>query len=66
MWPTFVVAAILDGVIAHVRPLAGDRQSFFGGVLAGLVLNLLAVLFFSGAFGKLLRRRRTDLPMAIA
>ena len=66
MWPTFVLAAILDGVIAHVRPLAGDRQSFFGGVLAGLVLNLLAVLFFSGAFGKLLRRRRTDLPMAIA
>lgn len=66
LWPVFVVAAVLDGAIAHVRPLVGDSQSFFGGVLAGLIVNLLAVLFFSGGLGRLLRRRRTDLPTSIA
>lgn len=66
LWPTFVVAAFLDGVIATVRPFVGDRQSFAGGLLAGLVLNLLAVLFCSRALGLLLRRRRTDMPVGVA
>jgi hypothetical protein len=66
LWPTFVVAAALDGVIATVRPFIGDRQSLAGGVLGGLVLNLLAVLFFSRGFGRLLRRRRGDMPVGVA
>jgi Kef-type K+ transport system membrane component KefB len=66
LWPTFVVAAFLDGVIATVRPFVGDRQSVAGGVLAGLVLNLLAVLFCSRGFGRLLRRRRGDMPVGVA
>ncbi len=66
LWPTFVVAAFADGVIAVVRPFVGDRQSLAGGVLAGLVLNLLAVLFCSRGFGLLLRRRRGDMPVGVA
>lgn len=66
LWPAFVVGALLDGVIAHARPFVGDSQSFFGGVLAGLILNLLAVLFCSRGVGSLLRRRRTDMPAAVA
>jgi hypothetical protein len=66
LWPTFVAAAILDGVIAAVRPFTGDRQSFAGGVLGGLILNLLAVLLCSRAFGGLVRRRHSDLPVPIA
>ena len=66
LWPTFVVAAIFDGVIATVRPFVGDRQSFAGGLLAGLVLNLLAVLFCSRGLGLLLRRRRGDMPVGVA
>lgn len=62
----FVVAAILDGVIAVVRPFVGDRQSFAGGLLAGLVLNLLVVLFLSRALGALLRRVRGDMPVGVA
>lgn len=65
LWPTFVVAALLDGVIATVRPFVGDRQSFAGGVLAGLVLNLLAVLFFSRGIGVVVRRWRTDMPVGV-
>jgi hypothetical protein len=66
LWPTFVVAAVLDGAIATIRPFVGDRQSFAGGLLAGLVLNLLAVLFCSRGLGLLLRRRRGDMPVAVA
>jgi hypothetical protein len=66
LWPVFVVAAILDGVIAVVRPFVGDRQSFAGGLLAGLVLNLLVVLFLSRALGALLRRVRGDMPVGVA
>lgn len=66
LWPMFVATAILDGVIALTRPFSGDRQSFYGGLLAGLILNLLAVLFFSRPFGAALRHRRRDLPVVIA
>ena len=66
MWPAFVASALLDGFIAHARPFLGDSQSIVGGVLAGLIINLLVVLFFSGAVGRILRRRRTDLPVAVA
>jgi hypothetical protein len=66
LWPTFVVAAVADGVIAVARPFVGDRQSAAGGVLAGLILNLLAVLLCSRAFGLLLRRRRGDMPSGVA
>jgi len=66
LWPTFVVTALLDGVIATTRPFVGARQSFAGGVLAGLVLNLLAVLFCSRVFGLALRRWRTDMPVGVA
>jgi hypothetical protein len=66
LWPTFIVAALLDGAIATIRPFVGDRQSFAGGLLAGLVLNLLAVLFFSRGFGALARRWRTDMPVNVA
>jgi hypothetical protein len=66
LWPTFVVAAFLDGVIALARPFVGDRQSLAGGLLAGLVLNLLAVLFLSRPGGVILRRVRSDMPVSVA
>jgi hypothetical protein len=66
LWPTFVVAALADGVIAVVRPFVGDRQSAAGGVLAGLILNVLAVLLCSRGLGLLLRRWRGDMPTGVA
>ncbi|HXD67459.1 MAG TPA: hypothetical protein VNV17_22720 [Solirubrobacteraceae bacterium] len=66
LWPTFVAAAFLDGVIARVRPFVGDRQSLAGGLLAGLVLNLLAVLFLSRGLGAAVRRVRGDMPVGVA
>jgi hypothetical protein len=66
LWPAFVAATAFDAGIGHVLPLFGDRQSVYGGLLAGLILNVLAVLFCSRPFGNLLRRRRTDLPLGVA
>lgn len=66
LWPTFVATAVLDGIVAATRPFVGDSQSFYGGLLAGLILNLLAVLLLSPAVGRVLRRRRGDMPTEIA
>jgi hypothetical protein len=66
LWPTFVVATVLDAVIVHALPMLGDRQGFVGGLLAGLILNELAVVFCSRPLGSLLRRRRADLPREVA
>ncbi len=46
--------------------MIGDAQSWAGGTLGALVANLLAVLFVSRPVGALLRRRRPDLPVAVA
>lgn len=66
LWPTFVVLTIADGFILHALPVAGSTQTIVGGIVAGMVLNLLAVLLLSRPAGALLRRRRTDMPVGVA
>ena len=66
LWPAFVVTAAADGVLATLRPFIGDRQSFYGGLLTGLIANLLVVVLLSRPIGMLVRRRRTDMPAAVA
>jgi hypothetical protein len=66
LWPMFVAATLIDGLLVHALPLAGSSQSVYGGVVLALVFNLLAVLFLSRPLGALLRRRRRDLPVGVA
>ncbi len=66
LWPVFVAAVAADAVLGHLRPPAGDSQSLPAGALAGLALNLLAVLLLSRPLGALLRRVRGDLPGVVA
>lgn len=66
LWPTFVVLTVVDGFIVHALPLAGTTQTLAGGILAGMVFNLLAVVLLSRPLGALLRRRRRDLPAGVA
>ncbi len=66
LWPTFAGAVVVDAVSVHMLPLIGDSQSIFGGLLAGMIASLLAVLLASRPLGALLRRRRPDLPAMIA
>jgi hypothetical protein len=66
LWPAFVAAVLFDGAIVRALPIIGDRQSFFGGLLAGLICSVLAVLLCSAPLAVLLRRRRPDLPIVVA
>jgi hypothetical protein len=66
LWPTFIVVTILDAVIVHSLPIAGDSQTLFGGIVFALVFNVIAVLLLSRPFGALLRRRRRDMPVGVA
>ena len=58
--------AIADGLIGHALPLTGDSQSVVGGIVLGLVFNLIAVAVLAVPLGMLLRVRRRDLPGPIA
>lgn len=66
LWPLFVATIVFDGAIAVVRPFDGDRQSFYAGMLTGMVANLLAVILLARPLGLLLRRARRDLPGKVA
>jgi len=66
LWPTFIVATVVDGVIGHALPPAGETETLLAAVLAGLVLNLIAVVLLSRPLGAVLRRARADLPVVVA
>jgi hypothetical protein len=66
LWPTFVAMAIVDGFLVHALPLAGATQTIAGGIVIAMLANLLAVVLLSRPLGMLLRRRRTDMPAAVA
>lgn len=66
LWPVFIALTIVDAVLGHLRPVAGDSESVAAGAIAGLAINLLAVLFLSRPLGALLRRVRRDLPGVVA
>jgi len=66
LWPAFIAMTIVDAVVGHVLPPAGETQSVLAAALLGLVLNLLAVLLLSRPLGTALRRLRPDLPVMVA
>ena len=57
---------VVDGFVLHALPAAGSTQTLVGGIVAGMVFNVLAVLLLSRPGGALLRRRRTDMPVGVA
>jgi hypothetical protein len=66
-WPAFIALTLLDGVLLAELPFYGDGA---GGVLPGVLLagflNLFVVAVLAPAAGRLVRRRRPDLPRAVA
>jgi hypothetical protein len=66
LWPSFVVLTVADGVVGHLLPPQGAAESLFAAALLGLVANLLGVILLSRPLGKLLRRRRPDMPGVVA
>jgi 4-amino-4-deoxy-L-arabinose transferase-like glycosyltransferase len=66
-WPAFVALTLVDGIVLTVLPFYdGGPPGVFPGVLLAGFVNLLAVAVVAPVAGRLLRRRRRDLPRLVA
>lgn len=67
LWPGFAVALVVDAVLLHVLPIAGEGRP---GPVASLLLagffNLVAVALGAPLAGRALRRRRPEMPRVVA
>ena len=68
MWPVFVVATIAEGFMLNALPVSGTDGpgGLIGALLLATAFNLLVVSALAPLAGMVLRRRRRDLPRAIA
>lgn len=65
--PAFVALTVIDGVLLVVLPpYAGAPEHLFPATLLAGVANLLAIVLLAPVLGRLLRRRRPDLPRLVA
>jgi hypothetical protein len=66
-WPAFVVLTLVDGLVLALLPFYGDGPGgFMPGLLLAGFLNLFVIAVLAPAAGRLLRRRRPDLPRLVA
>lgn len=66
LWPLFAVMTVVDAVLLHLLPLAGDGTGVVPAFLLAGSLNLVAVAALGKPGAWLLRRRRADLPRLVA
>lgn len=66
LWPTFVVATLLEMMLLHWLPIAGEGSGWIASLLLAGCLNVIAIALLGGLGGRLLRRRRRDLPKVVA
>ncbi|MBA2637636.1 MAG: hypothetical protein H0U79_05370 [Solirubrobacterales bacterium] len=66
LWPMFALATLVDAMLLHWLPLAGDGTGWVAGFLLGGCVNIIAVAAFGALGGWWLRRRRRDLPKVVA
>jgi 4-amino-4-deoxy-L-arabinose transferase-like glycosyltransferase len=66
-WPAFVALTLVDGVLlSELPPYEGGPPGIFPGVLLAAFANLLAIAVVAPFVGRLVRRRRPDLPRMVA
>jgi 4-amino-4-deoxy-L-arabinose transferase-like glycosyltransferase len=66
-WPAFMALTLVDAVLlVLLPPYHGAPEHLFPGVLLAGFANLLAVVLLAPPLGRLLRRRRPDLPRLVA
>jgi hypothetical protein len=67
MWPAFFGLTVVDGVLITVLPpYDGTPPGLVGGLLLAGFANLLLLAVVAPFAGRLLRRRRPDLPRPVA
>jgi len=65
-WPTYALLTFVDAALLAWLPFAGGGAGPIGALLAAGVLNLVVVAVVGPLGGRLLRRRRGDLPREVA
>ncbi len=65
-WPVFALLTAADAVLMRVLPFHGDGPDALGAVLLAGFYNLALVGLAAPLVGRLLRRRRPDLPRLVA
>jgi hypothetical protein len=60
LWPTFALLTILDGLLMHHHPIAGDSQSVIGATLLAGFFNLIALVLVAPQLSRRLRRSRPN------
>jgi hypothetical protein len=63
LWPSFALLTLLDGLLVHHNPIAGDRTGVVPGILLAGFLNLVAIVLVAPL---LARRLRGGRPREIA
>ena len=66
MWPAFVVLTVVDAVLLHALPIATDGIELVPAALLSGFANLFVVAVVAPLTGRLVRRRRRDLPRLVA
>lgn len=65
-WRVFALLLLVDGVLLHELPIAGEGPGIVPALLLALFFNLVVVAAPAPLLGRLLRRRRPDLPGVVA
>ena len=66
LWPSFIALTLLDGVIGHALPPAGDSQHFLGAALVGCFANLIGIVALAWPVSLAVRRYRRGMPEGVA
>jgi hypothetical protein len=66
MWPAFILGVVVDGIVGHLLPPAGESQHVVGAALIGMFFSLAAVILLSVPIGAVVRRRHQDMPRLVA
>ena len=65
-WPAFFALTLADAAVLALLPFYDDGPGYVGGLLLGGFFNLVAVAVLAPLGGRVLRRRRPDLPRTVA
>ena len=67
LWPAFGLALVVDTVLLHVLPIAGEgRPGPVASLLLAAFFNLVAVAVGAPVAGRALRRRHPEIPRVVA
>jgi hypothetical protein len=65
-WPVFAVLVVVDAVLLHALPIAGDGPALIPALLLAGFFSLVTVAVLAPLAGWMVRRRRRDLPDVVA